>query len=336
MTLQDFLDQLAPRVRDAFLAAIRDVTDGAILQQVTDAIEAGDTDGAFKALGFSPVSFNPLLAAIADVFQAGGTFVMSTFPKFVQNADGVKQMLRFNMRDKRAEDWLRDKSSTLVTELEDDVRQAVRDTLDVGLREGRNPRKVALDIVGKVNPATGQREGGVVGLGARERLWARGALQKLITLDPSYFDMELRDKRFDATVEAAIRDGKPLPRETIDKLVDRYRANALRHRGETVGRTETIHALNRSEWLATKQAVETGDLTASAVSREWDTVGDNRVRHAHREMDGQTVGLDEPFVAPDGDRLMHPGDTSLGASGQNVIACRCRVKTHVDWFAGVK
>jgi hypothetical protein len=334
--LEALLKQLEPEVAKAFRAAIQDVTDNAILQQVIDAIERNDVDAAFRALGFSQASFNGFVASLQSVFQAGGAATMATFPKYVTGADGIKTMLRFNVRDPQAEKWLQEQSSRLIVEIEDDVRRAVRDTMTVGLEQGRNPRKTALDIIGRINRQTGHREGGVVGLGSREQYWARSAREKLLTLDKGYFELSLRDARFDATVAAAIDSGKPLSVETVDKLVDRYRANALRHRGEMIARTETLHGLNRSEWLSIKQAVDQGNLDENAVTRIWDSAGDNRVRPSHRALDGQRVKLDEPFVTATGARMMHPGDTTLGAPGKEVIGCRCRVRIDVDWFAGAK
>lgn len=335
------LARLAPEIAAAFREAIRDITDNVILRQVIEAIERNDIEGAFRALGVSPASFNGLFTSLRTAFVDGGMAMMATFPKYIQDATGLKVRPRFNVRDPRAEKWLQERSSALVVEIEDDIRRGVRNTLTQGMVDGRNPRNVALDIVGRVNPSTGQREGGVVGLGSREETWSRSARTRLLTLDPAYFELELRDKRFDATVEAAIRNGTPLPMEAVDKLVDRYRANALRFRGETIGRTEALAALNRSEWEATKQAVEQGNLSDSQIKKVWDDVGiysgPHQVRHSHRELNGQERRLDEPFVSPVTKALMmFPGDTTLGAPGREVIGCRCRVRYVVDWFAGVK
>jgi hypothetical protein len=146
-------------------------------------------------------------------------------------------------------------------------------------------------------------------------------------------NMGLRDKRFDRTVAAAIRDGKPMPRDVVDKIVMRYRDSALRYRGEMIGRTEALQSLNRAEYEATKQAVDMGAVASDHVMREWDSAGDKRVRWSHKMLDGQRVGLDEPFISPSGAKMMHPGDTSLGAGANEVVACRCRVRSVIDWLA---
>lgn len=336
MTLDDLLEQLAPDVANAFRAAIQDITDNALLMQIIEAIERNDIEGAFRALGFDPASFNGFTAALRSAFEAGATAMLTTLPKYISGADGIKTIIRFNMRDPRAEQWLQQQSSSLITNIEADVRNAVRNTLQAGLAEGRNPRNVALDIVGRYDRSTGHREGGAVGLGEREETWSRSARQRLLTLDDGYFTLALRDKRFDATVRAAIDAGKPLPLDTVDKLVDRYRANALRHRGETIGRTETLSALNTSQHEATIQALQRSDLPMSAGKKTWKTAMDNRVRHDHREMQNVTVGIDEPFMLPDGSQMMFPTDTSLGAAPKETILCRCRAQYTIDFEARLR
>jgi hypothetical protein len=324
-------------IRSAFLAAIQDITDNVILRQVIDAIEAGDVEAAFRVLGFSEAAMRPLTAALERAFETGGVMTGRTFPKFLRTSNG-KAVFRFDMRNSRAEAWLRERSSSLVTRISEDARVNVRNVLRDGMERGVNPRTTALDIVGRIGP-NGKRVGGVIGLNQQQEGWVRSARAKLVQLDASYFNMELRDKRYDNTVIAAIRDDKPLPRETVDRLISRYKDNALRYRGEMIARTEAVQSLNRSEWEATKQAVDLGAVDDDAVTRHWDSAGDNRVRFSHNVMDHRYnkkgVGLDEPFVSPSGARMMFPGDVSLGAPASEVVACRCRVRTRIDWLANI-
>jgi len=63
-------------------------------------------------------------------------------------------------------------------------------------------------------------------------------------------------------------------------------------------------------------------LTDVAAIKTWWTVGDDKVREAHREADGQQQSIDDAFVV-DGELMLNPGDTSLGASPGNTINCRC-------------
>ena len=46
----------------------------------------------------------------------------------------------------------------------------------------------------------------------------------------------------------------------------------------------------------------------------------------HKNANGQQVLLEEPFTVG-GEKLMHPGDSSMGASAKNIIHCRCTMKS---------
>lgn len=321
-----------PDIRSAFMASMQDVVDRAIIGEMIEAIRRGDIVQAFRALGFSDAAMRPIVVAIERAFEQGGVMTGETFPKYLNTASG-RAVFRFDVRNSRAEAWLRDKSSTLVTRLTNEALVNVRTVLDRGMIDGRNPRAVALDIIGRIDPATGRRTGGLIGLTNQQEHWVANTRRDLHELNENYFTRKLRDKRFDRIVMRAIRDGKRLDNATVEKLVGRYKDNALRYRGEVIARTEAIHALNQSEYEAHRQAVDLGAVKQKDVVRIWDSSGDGRVRWSHKRLDGQRVGLDEPFISPSGARMMFPGDTSLGASGDETIMCRCRVRLKVDWLA---
>lgn len=331
-TLDDLIELFAPEIRNAFQAAIQDVVDNAIINQMIEAIEQGDVIAAFEALGFTQAAMLPIIKVVENAFERGGVLTGEKFPKFLRTPSG-RAIFRFDVRNSRAEAWLRDHSSQLVTRLTDEARDNVRSVMERGMIAGVNPRSTALDIVGRIDPTSRKRVGGIVGLTRNQELWVANTRRDLINLSENYFNRELRDKRFDRTVRAAIDNGVALDRDTINKLVTAYKNNALRYRGETIARTEAIQALNQSEYEATLQAVDMGALRTNDVKRVWDSAGDKRVRWSHSKLDGQIVGINEPFVAPSGARLMFPGDTSLGAGADEVVNCRCRVRMEVDFLA---
>ncbi|MCK5023841.1 MAG: hypothetical protein KAS04_06710, partial [Candidatus Aenigmarchaeota archaeon] len=63
-------------------------------------------------------------------------------------------------------------------------------------------------------------------------------------------------------------------------------------------------------------------ISTSTVTKTWHAVLDNRTRIAHAEADGQTVPFNQVYTV-DGQSLRYPGDTSLGATLDNIINCRC-------------
>lgn len=333
--LDELIDKFTPRIRAAFLSAIQDIKDTAILSELVKAIEAGDVVRAMRSLGFNEAAMRPLTSMIEQAFETGGVTVAGAFPQLRDNA-GTKAVFRFDVRNSRAEAWLRDRSSTLVTRITDDTREAIRGYLNQGMNVGTNPRTTALDLVGRINPTTGRREGGIIGLTPQQQSWVSKARAELS--DPSsasnWFTRTRRDRRFDSIVRKSIDDGVPLDTATVQRLTSRYSDSLLKLRGENIARTESIASLNKSGQEALQQAVDSGSIPKENIKRVWDSAGpDGRTRPDHLEMDGQAVGLNEPFHAPDGSLLMFPGDTSLGASPEETINCRCRVRLSVDWLA---
>lgn len=65
------------------------------------------------------------------------------------------------------------------------------------------------------------------------------------------------------------------------------------------------------------------------LKKTWVAVLDGRTRDAHRELDGQTVPIDKPFVNSIG-KIMKPGDPS--AAGENVWNCRCGMISQIEGF----
>lgn len=322
------IDQFTPIIRKAFFSALSDITDEVVLNNVIDAINSGDVNAAFEALGVNRAAMRPLETAIEQAFETGGMLSADYVPR----VGGVK--FRFDVRNSRAEAWLRDHSSKLITSISDDIRGAARDLLQIGLQDGRNPRNVALDLVGRIGP-NGRRTGGIIGLTNQQANWVTNARRELS--DPltasRWFSRMRRDKRFDSLVQRSIDKGLPLDADTINRLVSKYSDSLLQLRGETIARTEALQSLNQAQHMAFQQAIDEGAINQSNVKRYWDSSGDARVRDSHRAMEGQEVGTNEPFATPGGFKMMFPGDSSLGAPASEIINCRCVVRTRIDFLA---
>lgn len=330
LTLDALLRLLIVEMQSAFLGALQGIIDQAILKDVIEAVQNNDAQKAFELLGFNPAALRPLTAAIERIYERSGEWVAEGYPRRPGSA-----LFRFNVQNDSAQQYLRTRSSGLVSRITDEARLNVKEVLTAGMERGANPRNTALNIIGRVNQQTGKREGGIIGLTNSQERWSRSAGIYLEQLSDRYLTMELRDKRFDSVVEKAIASKKPLDPALIQRLVDRYRSNALRFRGENISRTESLSALAAADYESTRQILATGNVREKDITREWDSAGDARVRPDHKHMDGQTVGINEPFRAPDGSYLMYPGDTSLGAPARQVIDCRCRVRTKIDWIGGL-
>lgn len=318
-------------IRDAILQVISTIVDGVYLSEIEQAVAENNPDRIHALLMTNEAVFRPIYRVLESYYEQFGDATGQTYPtRLITPAGRVTFM--FNARSPRAEEWLKKESSTLVTKIQDDARTNIRNVMADGLARGQNPKSVAQDIVGRVDQQTGKRVGGVIGLTQHQEGWVRSVRAKLEGLDKSYFEMGLRDKRFDPTVQRAIDTGRPLSKDVVEKLVTRYKSSALRHRAEMIGRTETMTSLSASEYEAALQVVDMGAARESDVKRVWDTNTDGHERQSHHLMEGQTVGLLEPFVSPLTDaKMMFPRDTSLGAPASEIVACRCRAKTVVKW-----
>lgn len=327
------IDQFEPVLRRAFLDAVHAMRDAAHIEQIAKMLEAGDVFGAIKAVGLDPTQFRGLDRAIGDAFEAGGNTTAKLIP-IAQDAAGFRTVFQFAIRNPEAEQWLRDHSSGLVTDILDDQRSMIRSYLGDALEKGQNPRTTALDLVGRINAATGKREGGMIGLTKSQEGWVRAYREELASDKPSAaLSRTLRDKRFDAAVMRAERNGESIPPELLNKMVTAYRNRALRYRAETISRSETIAALHAAQDMALDQAVASGAVRPDAITVTWRSARDKRVRDAHRALDGKRIpkgGVFQSSLGP----IRYPGDPMADIA--NTANCRCWLEPSVDFLAGVR
>lgn len=66
-------------------------------------------------------------------------------------------------------------------------------------------------------------------------------------------------------------------------------------------------------------------VKAGKTKKKWIDLGDKRERKTHLEVGGTTLPIDEPFSVGDS-LLQFPKDTSLGASADEIVNCRCSIQ----------
>lgn len=309
-------------VAEAFMAALRDITKQAEVQKVVAALERGDVDGALAALHLNRAAFAGLEAKLSEAFTAAGQGAVASMPASVSIG------FRFDPGNQRAAEIIRARAGRLITGLLAGEIEQARQHLADGMARGAHPRTVALDLVGRENRVTRTREGGLIGLSGPQRAAVEAARAELASNDPAllkkYLARKRRDRRFDRTVTAAIRERKAIPAATRRNMVARYASRLTQLRGEVIARTEGLPTIRAAKREAYQQLVDDGRVDAMAIVRDWHTVEDGRERETHGAMNGQSVrGLDAPFVSPSGAMLLHPGDPSLGAPAEEVVSCRC-------------
>jgi len=320
------LSRLEPSIRDAFLAAIDQITSAAQMKRLVAAIEAGQIEEAIEALRIEQGFFSPLNDAIRGAYLDGGAIVLAGL-RLKDPYSGDAFRLGFDGRHVRAERWVRDRSSDLIVEVIEDQKQMARDVIRSAMEQGTHPRTTALDLVGRMNNATGKREGGFIGLHSISAGAVKNAEKELRALDASYFQRERRDKRFDGTVRKAIDSGKPLSEADVQRIVQRYKDRLKALRGQTIARTEALNALRAGQFEGFRQLIDTGRVREDQITVTWSATMDSRTRHDHRHLNGQTVRMGQFFEPAPGVRMQYPGDltnsTNPKALAGQVINCRC-------------
>lgn len=271
---------------------------------------------------------------------------------------GGSVVFRFDMTNPRAENRIRTEAAARVVGYVDEQRETARRVIADGFARGEGPQTIATDIAGRINPTSGRREGGIVGLSDPQVRYVESMRGRLLSGDPNEmvkvlgrFDKDgkwipgtgqtLRDRRFDASIKRAIADvaaGKPNPltRAKINEMSAKYSDRLLARRAEDIARTETAQGVMLARAEATAQALDKESLPDQAVSKGWRHLGSKgeEARQDHVAMAGtEVVGLQTPFLMPDGVLMQHSHDPAGGV--KHNANCRCGTDFKIDWAYGL-
>lgn len=279
------------------------------LDVVAERVHRGDMEGAIQGVEDAAAKFAiDTHAAYVVAGQTSAKWLDGTL------ADSV---VRFDVQNIRAVAWANRNKLELVREISQEQRDVMRRVISDGVRAGENPIEVARDLRASI---------GLTDYQARivanyRRSLESGDLAGALT-------RELSSGHSDRTIAAAMNRGSALTPAQIDTAVDRYRANWVTFRSETIARTEGLRVAHQGSREAFQQAVDAGDLDVEQLEREWHHASHGKdARPEHEAMDGQKRKLDEAFESGSGAQLMYPGDPSADAS--EILNCRCVVSTRL-------
>ena len=156
------------------------------------------------------------------------------------------------------------------------------------------------------------------------------AIKKILKEEENPFNMisSLRDKEgIRNQMKGQLLTGL-LKGESINKIARRLKDVSEKSLKDSIriARTETTRVVNGAK----EDILHEGKRLGFKMKKRWVSTTDGRVREDHLAMNGVEVNEDEPFIMPNGDKLMFPGDISLGASPENVINCRCTMIVFID------
>lgn len=297
------LEKQERTIKNAFLAFVSVVKSDDVLREVNALLATGDITGALDIVDSHIIR---LSGTITGVFTAVGVEASNELAsKF-----GVASVgLSFDPTDARTVNIMRTNRLQFIREVTESQRASTRQALTRAFETGAGAKQTA----------TAFRDS--LGLTAKQEATVERYRTLLQTNSKQALQRSLRDRRFDRSITRAIETGEPLSNERIDKMVNRYRERAVQFRSEVVARTEGVRATSAARDEALRQNIEALGVDESKVKRTWQPTNDNRTRDSHASMDGQTVGLNEPFTDGDGNKLMFPGDPS--APLETTAQCRC-------------
>lgn len=310
--VQALADKLEPAVRRAFLQAVAALRDEASIGDLADLIARGDIDGVYALLGLDPVRdlpFGEFRDALRATINQGAGLGASYIPVLVQPGRPALAVA-FDALAPQTVQAVQNYEFNLIRQISDDTRAGIRQVVASGIQAGDNPRVTAREV---------ER---TIGLTDRQAQAVENYRVALEEGDTAALDRALRDRRFDASVARAIREGTKIDRKKIETMVQRYAARMLRHRAETIARTESLRATNLGNDLVWQQAVEQGVVNSQEVSRQWVVTRDERtcdICAPVPEMNPQGVALRQPFQTPKGPVNLPPAHPN----------CRCTVFVRV-------
>lgn len=296
----------------AFLNAVQSVVDANTLDELETLLLQGRVEQALETLE---------IAGQAMGVQYGQAFSESAIDtaRFLSQ-QALTVTVAFDQTNTRAVDAMRRNQLRIVREFTNEQRDVTRSALIDGIERGLNPREQARQFRNSIGLTRRQ----LASVQNYRRLLTEGRAGNLPSREA--LDRALRDRRFDRSILASIRDNAPLPPERVDRMVQRYTQRFLRYRSEVIARTEALRSAHEGTEEMYRQAIEAGVIDPREIVRTWVTARDERVRSSHSRLNGVTRGIGETWSGLGGE-LRFPGDPNAPAS--ETVQCRCIVTTRI-------
>jgi hypothetical protein len=313
--LEALLSAAESRIDRAFSSIIASVKDQQSLTEIADLIASGRVQEAITRVGAE--MGGRLSSTTAKMFQISADRMSAFF------IEGMQVNVDFDITNVRAVRFLRQEKLRLIQEITSSQISAIRSSLVSGTEAGLGPIDQARNFRSVIG-LTKKQDAVVRNF---ESLLREGSSKDLSRmLRDNRF--KLRDHRFDRSIERALRSGEPLTNEQIELMTRRYRERFVKHRAETIARTEALRAVNAGRHEMIQQAVEAGKIDPAKITQQWFTRLDDRERASHAFMNEQKRGFGQAFTSGAGFALMFPGDPLAPAS--ETVMCRCAVTTRVS------
>lgn len=269
--IRQITDKYLPRwiraIVDAFdkaragtsIRALMRLLEGEEFDRVVDEIDWISIDG--PAAGSVRMSFPVLMRDVLENAAMAAEGILTRNPK-------IRIVGAFDVTNPLVNDWIRQHSAELVTQIGEESRQAIRDLVARAYADGI--------------PA-----------------------QSLARMIRSSIGLTSRNARAVANMRARmVADGKNA--DIIEKATERYAARLLRRRAEMIARTELIKAETQGQLALWKQQAEAGNIDGRIAGVRWIVTPDDRLCPQCEPLDEVVMGLGETFPGGADGPPLHP------------------------------
>lgn len=294
--LHKIADSLAPEQRKAFHDALKAIRGAIDPDDLARALTAQDIQRVMKAV--KAAGFEKEFARLQRVLPKGVERGAEAAAESMAGVGGVT--LSFDLKNPRAQAWLKQHGGALVREVSEETRLAIRNLSVRMFEQGIPPRKAGRMLRDSIG-LTSHQEGIVSNyrqqlLDVVEGVTDRGAVRARYRLSP--------------------RIPADLTEARAEQLVEKYRQRWINHRARVIATHEPLQAAQAGKRIIWEEMGDAGAFEKSEVKRGWIVTPDDRLCPICAPMVGQVVGFDEAFVSDyDGSTAQH--------GGQMHILCRC-------------
>lgn len=181
-------------------------------------------------------------------------------------------------------------------------------------------------------------------------LWDEQTIKRLLVEQPDlmpYYpeeravrrgiDLKYGKQKITEYTTQGILQGESIPqmaRKLMDNIVGMEQVSAIRAARTAITAAENAGRQAGREELESKGVIVRKRWIAMDDHRSREVKIGNEKRRIHVEANGQIVDNDQPFIVGE-EKLMFPGDTSMGASGWNIYNCRCSSAAEIVGFKSI-
>lgn len=299
--------------RRVFLEAVQSISDAHSLDEIERLLLEGRVDEALSALeSASEVLGNQYANSFTDSAIDTALFLSASVLTVTTTFDRINPRVIDNISRNRAR---------IAREFVEEQRATTIQALQDGLVRDLSPSAQAIQFRRSIGLIQRQQ----ASVENYRRLLTEGRANGLPS--QAALDRALRDRRSDRSVLRAIRDNRPMPRDQVERMVQRYRDRYIRYRSGVVARTEALRSVHQGIEESYQQAIDAGLIEAGSITRVWVSRGDERVRDSHVFLHGQERGQGETWQGFFGE-LRYPGDPL--APPEEVVSCRCSLRRRIN------